>query len=151
MLPSHEICEAKDSLRLSDTHSQAIFALSSTYFFENDPRQSLTYALINLDISLNMKDPKTSQFLGLAYNAVGMAMLANDRWKDAETAFRHSIRVYGEWVEVTQRGFRPEFPWGGLAIALSEMGDHKEAAKIFLETIRHREQMFGLADTDSIK
>jgi tetratricopeptide (TPR) repeat protein len=108
--------------------------------------------MVNLDIARAMdKDPKTSQFLGLAYNQVGWALLANDRWEDAAKAFRDSIKVYSEWIEVTQRGFRPEFPWGGLAIALSETGSHEEAAEIFWETIRHREKMFGPADVDSIK
>lgn len=97
------------------------------------------------------KDPKLSQFLGLAYNQVGWALLVNDGWEDAAKAFRDSIEVYSEWIEVTQRGFRPEFPWGGLAIALSEMGSHEEAAQIFMDTIRHREKLFGPADTDSVK
>lgn len=97
------------------------------------------------------KDNRTSQFLGLAYNKVGFAYLVNDKWDDAEAAFRESIEVYSVWVEVTERGFRPEFPWGGLAIALSERGDHKQAAEILLTTIKHRERIFGPADTDSVK
>jgi hypothetical protein len=108
--------------------------------------------MANLDIAIAMgKDPKTSQFLGLAYNQVGWALLLHDRWEHAAKAFRDSIKVYSEWVETTDRGYRPEFPWGGLATALSEMCSHEEAAEILLETIRHREKMFGPADTDSIK
>ena len=112
----------------------------------------LQYAELNLEIARAIdKDPTTSQFLGLAYNQVGWGLLVNNRWKEAAEAFRKSIKVYSEWVEVTQRGFRAEFPWGGLAVALTEMGSHEEAAGIFEDTIRHRERMFGPADTDSIK
>lgn len=97
------------------------------------------------------RDPKTSHYLGHAYNQLGWGYLVNDKWEDAATAFRESIKVYSEWVEVTERGYRPEFPLGGLALALSEMGSHEEAAEIFSETIRHREKTLGPADTESIK
>jgi hypothetical protein len=110
--------------------------------------------MLNLNIAHAMEhDPKTSQFLGLAYNQVGWAFLVNDKWEDAAKAFRDSIKVYDQWIEVTEKGFRPEFPWGGLAIALSEKAtdSQEEAAAIFQDTIRHREKMFGPADVDSIK
>ena len=129
-----------------------MFSLSVTYGFENDPVPDLKYALLNLEITRDMnKDNRTSQFLGLAYNKLGWAYLTNDKWDDAEAALRESIRVYSEWIEVIERGFRAEFPWGGLAIALSEKGDHKQAAEILMDTIKHRERVFGPADTDSVK
>lgn len=106
LLSAHEICKTEDSLCLSDTHSQALFSLSAIFGFENDPEPGLKYGLLNLDIAHKMnKDNKTSQLLGLAYNEVGWAILVNDRWADAVTAFRDSIKVYSEWMEVTEWGF----------------------------------------------
>ncbi|KIV81666.1 hypothetical protein PV11_03835 [Exophiala sideris] len=152
LVSAHQICESEPSLRLTNTHSQALFSLSAIYGFENSPQLDLKYALLNLDIVKVMGiDPRENQLLGLAYNQVGYAFLCNDNWEEATQNFRNSIQVYSKWVEVTDRNFRPEFPWGGLAMALSEMGKQEEAAEIFLETIRHREKKFGPADTDSIK
>lgn len=146
------MCESDPSINHSDTHSQAVFALSAIYGFENDPVPCLEYAKINLDINITMgTDPKTSQFLGMAHNQVGYALLTNHRFAEAEQSFRKGAEVYGEWKEVRERNFRPEFIWGGLALALSQLGGLEEAAQIFLDTIAHRRRMFGPADTDSVK
>jgi tetratricopeptide (TPR) repeat protein len=151
-MSSLQICESEVSLRLSDTNSQAVLCLATSYGHENNPLPRLEYAMINPDIAITIgNDPKPSQFLGLAYNQLGEAHLLNDRWEDAAKAFRDSINVYNEWDEVKHRGYRPESPWGSLATVLAEMGSNEEAAEILLENIRYREKVFGPADTDSIK
>lgn len=148
----HQVCQSEPSLQNSETHSKAVFALATIYDIENDPINSLKYAELNINIVRAVGiDMTKSQSLALGYNQFGWALLINDRWKDAAMAFRNSIHIYSEWVEVKERGWRPEFPWEGLALALSEMGQNEEAADIFLETIKNREAKFGPADTESIK
>ena len=95
-------------------------------------------------------DTKANHILGLAWNQLGWGLFCNVRWDDAARAFRKAIEVLALW-HGSAKGFRPEFPLGGLALCLSAQGNHEEAAEIFLETIKYREKVYGPNDTDSLK
>ena len=146
-----ELREVSSDLNVEDILSETVHHKGCMALILNRPGDALscfqTFNTIILEeIGRNITKRKTSR-LGISWNELGVAYMANQQWEKGEVCFLRALESVKE-VENFSKTMM-SFPLVNLGMAYWIQNRLDEATKVLTEGLKDREEIYGVDDRNS--
>ncbi len=149
---SLDICQ-RNAATMPTEYADALFCSGSHMTDTNQVKSHKVIALRHFEQRMKIENNKPSLGLGagMAHSEMALAQMLNDEYSEAIGYSETSRNINENTLSFLNNEYWPFFSIIHHALALVGLKHYKEAAIMVDETIRWRENKYGIDDTESFK